>query len=127
MSRRGVIPHGLFLMQTHTLIKRLSTPIVIFVIFVAGLDVWAQPGGPDDFDHSAFDRILQRHVRSERVDYLAIREHDHGHLTAYLDRIAAFSPRRVRPPAKVSAVHQSIQRNDDPRGDRTLSPGLLTL
>ena len=79
-------------MRTNTRIKRFFTPIVILAISTSSLNLWAQPGEDTVFDHAAFDDILKRHVHNERVDYLAIREHDQDQLIAYLDRIAAFSP-----------------------------------
>lgn len=74
------------------MINPRTAPIVMVAIVAAACNASAQPDGATGFDHSAFDRILQHHVRDERVDYLAIREHDRDHLAAYLDRIAVFTP-----------------------------------
>ena len=72
--------------------KKLAAPIAIITIVAAALNAYAQPCMDAEFDHSVFDHILKRHVRNERVDYLAIREHDRDHLAQYLGRIAQFSP-----------------------------------
>lgn len=72
--------------------KKLTAPIAAIAIVSAIYNAYAQPNMDVEFDHSAFNRILKRHVRNERVDYLAIREHDQNHLIEYLDRIALFSP-----------------------------------
>jgi len=77
--------------DTHPM-KQFTAPIIVITIAAAALHASAQPHKNTEFDHSAFDRILKRHVHNERVDYLAIREHERDHLTQYLERIAAFSP-----------------------------------
>ena len=55
-----------------------------------------RPTGEATFDHSAFDALLQRHVKPDgegynRVDYAALKG-EHAALDAYLDRLAAADP-----------------------------------
>jgi len=49
--------------------------------------VASEPAGSRP-DHAAFDRILRRHVRHERVDYLSLRKLDWDALIGYLDQLA---------------------------------------
>ena len=47
------------------------------------------------FDHSAWSRILSDTVRSERVDYLAVRKKHWKALLGYLERLAVAKPDRL--------------------------------
>lgn len=48
--------------------------------------------GPAPFDHGAFEKILQTHVRGDRVDYAALRDGDRAAFRAYLDALAHATP-----------------------------------
>ena len=45
--------------------------------------------------HAGWDRILQRHVVGERVDYLGLAMHSSDKLDAYLEKLAAVDPAKL--------------------------------
>ena len=69
---------------------------------------WAQPHKNAEFDHSAFDRILKRHVRNERVDYLAIARTRPGSSDPIPGPYRGILTGHIRSPGATRTVHQPV-------------------
>ncbi len=52
--------------------------------------------------HAAYDSLLARHVRDERVDYLTLRDEDGARLDAQLAALAAVDPAALSPEARLA-------------------------